>query len=368
VLLSKEDIAKAQDGALITKVIYLECPDQSLGTPTSPEQPFELDVGPGGDPWAEARARGRLVLVVRFGERQATAEELSAEYIPGTVLFPGEKILPPPARPPHLPWEAWRVYDPVLGPKPYSEECLRDGGDAGLPAGIGPEGRLYGLDPADTVAEYTDSLGRRHVKPSNCICIYAPRFAVARTELTPVGYQSVIGPGAQQGVLAQALAKSELASQPVWLAEQVEAMRGREKVSATYATEGVVDIDQFEGLVIISGRVKGADVVGTCQKPPPPDRPLVLCKEADKYTAKVGDIVTFTLKYSNYGGQPITEIAVSDSFTNRLEYVPGSARSDREAVFTTKANEAGSLILRWQFNGELLPGQTGRVTFQARVR
>ncbi len=369
VVLSNEDIAKAQDGVLITKVFYLENPEESLGAPAVPGQPFELDVGPGGDPWMEARTRGRLVLVLRLGERQASRAELEAEYIPGTVLFPGEKALPPAARPPVRPWDCWRVYDPVLGPKPYTEECLRDGGDAGLRAGIGADGRLYGLEPADTVAEYTDSVGRRHVTPSNCVCIYAPRFAVARIDVALASYGGVAGPKAHATVEAQVVAEGRETSRLALQAEQVELARGREKVSGIHGSEGVVVTAQFEGTATIAARMKGAEITGACPKPGPgPDRPLVLCKEADKYTARVGDIITFTLKYSNYGAQPMTDVVVSDSLTSRLEYVPGSAEADRDAVFTSRENEAGSMVLRWQINGQLLPAQSGRIKFQARVR
>jgi hypothetical protein len=59
---------------------------------------------------------------------------------------------------------------------------------------------------------------------------------------------------------------------------------------------------------------------------------------------------------------------VSDSLSPRLEYVPGSAQSDRDAVFTTEQNEAGSLILRWEVSGRLAAGQGGVLRFQARVR
>ena len=48
--------------------------------------------------------------------------------------------------------------------------------------------------------------------------------------------------------------------------------------------------------------------------------------------AQVGDVVTFFLKYSNHGGQPITNVAVSDSLTGRLEYVIGSARADHTMI------------------------------------
>jgi uncharacterized repeat protein (TIGR01451 family) len=105
-----------------------------------------------------------------------------------------------------------------------------------------------------------------------------------------------------------------------------------------------------------------------CEEPCLPDKPLYLCKWVNAKYAQIGDIVTFYLRYSNIGGKPITDVAVSDSLTGRLEYIPGSSQSDRDAVFTTQENEAGSLILRWEINGRLLPGQSGVVSFQARIR
>jgi hypothetical protein len=51
-----------------------------------------------------------------------------------------------------------------------------------------------------------------------------------------------------------------------------------------------------------------------------------------------------------------------------LEYLEGSAEADRDAVFTMQQNEAGSVILRWEISGRLLPGQSGRLKFKARER
>ena len=59
---------------------------------------------------------------------------------------------------------------------------------------------------------------------------------------------------------------------------------------------------------------------------------------------------------------------MSDSLTTRLEYVPGSAQTDRNAVFTAQPNEAGSLLLRREIGGTLQPGQSGVVRFQVRIR
>ena len=84
------------------------------------------------------------------------------------------------------------------------------------------------------------------------------------------------------------------------------------------------------GAEVISAAVETRDFTVCCnEEPRVPDKPLVLYKCADRPAAKVGDVVTFTLRYSNHGGQPITDVAVSDSLTPRLEYIPGTCCSGR---------------------------------------
>jgi uncharacterized repeat protein (TIGR01451 family) len=370
VTFAKNEIDRALGGAFFTKVFYLEHPDRAEPIATQPGQILETEAPPGLDPIAAARERGRLVLIVRFGERQVETEEMVHQAIPGTMLLPGDKTLPPAQRPPCLSWSCWPVYDPILGPRPPKEECLQDGGDVGVRAGIGPDGRLFGLDPTDTVAEYSDSKTKRHVAISNRVCLFAPRFVALRAEVAPGIYNGLAAANQRQTTTLQ----TQLASrQPIYenrQAEQLQAFRGRENTSGIETAKGPIAVEQFEGLALAHGRMKGRDVVATCrqEKAQPPDRPLVLCKFADKAAVRVGDVVTFHLKYTNQGGQPISDIAVSDSLSGRLEYLPGSAKIDREAVFTTQQNDAGSVILRWEIAGQLLPGQSGLISFQAKVR
>jgi uncharacterized repeat protein (TIGR01451 family) len=372
------------------------------------------------------------MLIVRLGQRDFSLEDLARQSIPGTVLLPGAAGLAAPPFPPQLPWACFPVYDPFLGPKPPEEECLHDGGDCGTPAGLDAEGRLHGLDPSDTIAEYSDSCGRRRLSCSNRICLCVPRFAVLRTELPLAAVDTSIGLAGARVVHERVQLEANVPSREALQNEQVGAMAGRWKPTAALAsqgaalllrvevlnaslldigpgaflgTEGVVRLTEVErvrlakelelaqvlssrqrpeGLVqsqgtAVVGRVEGLDVVSSvaetadltvcCHEVPhPPDRPLCLFKWANAQSAQVGDTVTFFLKYSNRGGQPITDIAVSDSLTPRLEYIPGSAKTDRPAVFTTQQNEAGSVILRWEVSGRLLPGQNGVVSFQAKVR
>jgi uncharacterized repeat protein (TIGR01451 family) len=148
------------------------------------------------------------------------------------------------------------------------------------------------------------------------------------------------------------------------------ALRGQERASGILAATGAVPLGQIQGHAVVMAVLHEATVVGLLEKKPcpPPERPLVLCKTIDKDGVHVGDVVTFQLRFTNTGGQPMTGVIVSDSLTGRLEYVAGSAQSDREAIFTTQDNEAGSRILRWEIAGRLQPGETGVVSFQARVR
>jgi uncharacterized repeat protein (TIGR01451 family) len=432
VVITETDVERVLAGGLVTKVVLLEHPERAV--PANPRGDLvETEVLPDRDPLAEARERGRPMLVLRLGEREVSPVELAQQTVAGTILYPGETTMSWPRVKPCIPLSGPGFYDPILGPRPPEEECLRDGGDRGPRAALGPDGRLYGLDPEDTVAEFTDSSGRRSVVHSNTVCLCVPRYAILRSELAPGRYETVVGVGDARCTKAQ---EQIVARQPSHQADQFErlkAVQGRLRPSGTMATQvldrfakvevinatevllgpalllGTAEVRllteeqrtllkrQVEFARILSGttvlaatrQTVGTSVVGRVEggprvveavaetrdlticcneEPRPPDKPLVLCKWVDRTSAQVGDVVTFFLRYSNQGGQPITDVAISDSLTGRLEYVPGSARSDRDAVFTTQENEAGSLILRWEVSGRLLPGQKGVVSFQARVR
>jgi uncharacterized repeat protein (TIGR01451 family) len=163
------------------------------------------------------------------------------------------------------------------------------------------------------------------------------------------------------------------------LRQRAELLKQLQLVQAFQHVSAVAGVEQVVATGVITGVKTGSRIVETamgvreimvcCHEAPcPPDKPLCLVKCADRSAAQVGDVVTFTLRYSNVGGRPISDIAVSDSLSGRLEYVEGSAESDRDAVFTMQPNEVGSVILRWEVSGRLQPGQSGRLRFKARVR
>src|SRR5205085_6175474 len=140
---------------------YLEDADRALPVEGVAGQALEFPAESEEEAIKAARTRGRPMLIVRLGERPATKEELAFENVPGTILFPGARP-PIPAVPPRFPFSGIIVYDPIIGAKGASEECIKDGGDVGPRAAPGPgPGGVGGLDPTDTVMQYSTRSGSR---------------------------------------------------------------------------------------------------------------------------------------------------------------------------------------------------------------
>ena len=198
------------------------------------------------------------------------------------MLLPGDRGLAAPAAPPYLPFQCMQAYNPIIGPKAPEEECMHDGGDVGLKATI-INGELHGLDPSDTVAEYTDVKGERRVTVSNRICLCVPRFAVLRTEIAPADYSIAEGPSVSRAGLppydihARVPPQTEANAQPPVLAQV------REKPNELKEVEGPIIIDEMETPAIVIGTQEGHVVVGTLKQVcVAPAVPLKLCKSSDK--------------------------------------------------------------------------------------
>jgi uncharacterized repeat protein (TIGR01451 family) len=376
VAFSEDDLRRAASGGMVTKVVYLEDPIQAPAVRSSPTQPVEFDVMPGHDPLVEARIRGRAMMIVRLGERDVLAAELFAVGIPGTVLVPGDAGMPPPACPPTLPAPRFQWFDPILGPKKPLEEILPDGGDTGPRVGIDPEGKLAGVTPTDTAAEYRYGNGPRRVTISNRVCLFSPRFAVLRQESLPVAEGTSVPLAGVETTLGEAVLINRERTDKAWNSIATRGYVSKLGVRGTQSRIGLAGVERVQGLAAI-GTVEGVrlnavvvevaaatQVSNVCR----PDQPLVVTKYADPKAPNVGDLVTFVLKYENYGAKPIRDVVIADSLASRLEYVPGSAQADRPTVFTIQVNEVYSAVLRWEVKGELAPGQGGLIQFQARVR
>ena len=365
----QDEIERALRGAYFTKVYALEHPDHAEPLATKSDDPIQNDVPPDRDLLAEAWARGRPMLIVRLSDRQVPDEVLAANAIAGTMLLPKDCWLPAPDQPPCVPWASVQITDPVLGPRYPEEECFHDGGDTSPPAGFDPQGRLRGLDPSDSVAEYVNARGMKRLAVSNRVCICVPRYVVIRSEIIARTHDQLVSSVPIRQLENRALIRDRMPSVKIHQVEESEVVRNRIQPSTTVEASGPIIIENLLGAGLAIGQIGDRVVVGVCRKQPePPEAPLVLCKWYDKPCAQIGDTLRFYLRYTNPGGQPINDVVVSDSLTGRLEYIPGSQSTDRDAVFTTQDNEAGSATLRWQIKGTLLPGQSGTVSFEAKIR
>ncbi len=369
---TQADIDRVLKGAVVTKVIYLEDPDKALPAEVGPNSPVEMPDANDDAAIKAALANGRLMAIVRVGNLKPTAEQLQPFAVDGTILLPGEKYLRTPVAPPTMPYLACPLYDPLLGPKGPKEECFVDGGDKAAELGIGPGGRLGGLDPTDVGVEYTVG-GKRKVTTSNVVCICSPRFMIRRAEILPGGFDHRQVVAAHVGAMGTDFLRDRRAAMVGVALTRPAGFDGQTRPSVYV---GRVGTSFFIGTSRpqVYGQVSGVKVEGALVEPEqltafPVLHPLTVTKSVDPAGPKeAGEVVTITIKYANTGSKAISDLVVSDSLSGRLEYVAGSAQSDRPANFTTAENEVGSVVVRWELPGTLLPGQSGTVKFKAKVR
>ncbi len=320
----------------------------------------------------------------------------------------------PPAMPVML--NANSDYDPAF----YPDEYLCDGGDRNLPVHYSP-GFREGLDTQDTIAEYQDDQGKQHVKKSNQVCVYAPRFAAVTTtagisenlsiDRALGAYETV------NGLAMNTRIKPNLEKQT----DQIKAARVRTRVSGLesenitlgvnqttklekhtklvntntdYAFSGLDKLDRWQSPVsmggiqaaavwtrklspvIIASDTAGSEVyssfrpeemVGLKEKHQSKGE-IYIDKSADKTDAAPGDVITFTIRYKNTGDRSLNNVVVIDNLTPRLEFIEGTGTSDRDGRLVVEDNLEGSLILKWEIEGELKGHTGGTLSFQAKVR
>lgn len=364
------DVLKVLAGGVVTKVIYLENPEKAIPQEERPDQPIEVAADTERDAVETADANGRIVAVLRIGDRPPTRDELAAAAIDGTVLLPGASKLGLPAVPPHFGCSSVPLYDPILGPKPTPEECLLNGGDGGDRAGIGPGGRLGGLDVTDVVAEYTRG-DKREATVSNVVCLCSPRFVMRRVERLAGGLTSTLSPGGATQVVVRSVFKQRAYAEEVIGRERTLGLISRQRPAefdALTVLHALGTAVHLRGFGSASGVQVAAGVVQPDELTSLPNR-LVLTKSVEPTGPyQPGDVVTITLKYANNTLQPLTDMVISDSLSGRLEYVPGSAAADRPSNVTTEANEAGSSVIKFDIPGPIPPAGTGVVVFKVKVR
>ncbi len=367
---TRADLDRVLNGGVITKVIYLEDPLKAIPYESKPDRPIEVETLSEGDAIDEALSNGRVVAVLRLGDRVPDKRELAAFSIDGTVLLPGDQKLGVPTYPPMIPCSPVPLYDPLLGPKPLTEECFVNGGDGKARLGVGPNGIIAGLDPTDVVAEYVLG-GKRRVGTSNIVCICVPRFVIRRSDVVASGFQVVQAPGAANQITHRSVFSQRAASEVAVAREKTLGLIGKDRPSAAVALTGLHAFGSRTRLEV-TYTVSGLRAIGTVAEPDELSNfpgELTVVKSVDpKGPYKIGDEITITIHYANNTRQTVTDLIVGDSLSGRLEYVVGSAAADRPSNVTTTDNEAGSVVIRFELLGAIQPGTKGIVVFKARIR
>lgn len=289
-----------------------------------------------------------------------------------------------------------------------------------MPAEVGDQWEVRGLELEDTIAHYDTLDGRTVVEPSNRVHIYSPRFGAVRQVSTLVANQRARGsagvhlPRKLAGpTTVQVVGSSK---QNVQTRRQIgtkppvvfRSKQGDGAVSTTnkpqsfqdafqpyenlkLIRDGVVDSAEMAWLargataaiawshtqavqVILDRQAAMAEVsdqksisVFTVQEPPANPR-LRVIKVASMQFAEPGDEVAFTIRLDNVGNQTIGNVTIIDNLTTRLEYVPDSAQCSLDAEVFTQPNEGDSLVIRCELTDPLPAGQGGILRFRCRVR
>lgn len=369
IAINELDLDRVRNGDMVSKAVVVERDASMLRRTQDAAEAFPLadgenEVMPPNDLLRYAARFGRLVVLVRLGNRQLEPHEWSQPPVPLSAEL-----------------AAWcRGQSRAdLARSRNGSGFIREGGDFHQPAHPRSGRDVGGVEAGDSVAEFTEG-NRRRLTVANPVYLAAPRFLTF--------YQ----------IHTLGRVRSQLAPQPVSLPMGREVMEQAEVLGTTRLQEETQRVSSRMGLHAHLSNVPPIRVVGaqelaaTYLEAPgaqsvsvplgtesvtwlgfDPDAdsrhpPLRLQKWASTNAARPGDLVTFFLRYANTSNRPVRDIAITDNLPPRLEYVPGSARSDREAVFVMQENQVGSLILRWEIRDPLPPGQHGTISFQVRVR
>ncbi|MCI0680544.1 MAG: hypothetical protein L0Y71_00450 [Gemmataceae bacterium] len=344
-----------------------------------------------------------------------------AMALPPTGPFADPAVVPVAAYFPPVPEQVIAPPEPAfVGMAPPGPECIFDGGDRDLPARVSSEWIVQGLEPEDTIGHADRLDGSVIVTPSNRIKLYAPRFASVRsvtdlqqgahvdavvhhdqglgpqplaeslrlgTHLQGIEARGEIADKRLQGIASQTRPTADLSVQLVQSFdngflpyEDIAVIRrgmlensdkprlalGRQAANTWSHDLGVQAVINGQQAAEVSADQRLQTILMFEDKSGPAK--LRVIKVASTSAANVGDIIDFTIRYDNVGDQVIGNVTIIDNLTTRLEYVEGSTQASRAANFSTKVNEAGSLVLRWEIIDPLPKGEGGLVRFKCRVR
>ena len=363
--------------------------------------------------------------------RGAGPGNIAAHSEPGYPSMPVEAyaVVPGEVQPPFAPVMApTPVPSDVTGPwsppglsQPWPpNEYLADGGDYGYTATVKADWEVRGLEPADTIAHYDTLGGETMVEASNRVHIYSPRFGAVRhvvslmqndqserfssvhqpvqliqdkdsqtavsskqqeqveryTSGAPVSvYHTRQGDGQISSKLGPLGFQNAFQPYEACLAVRNGVMEAAEAAWLAKGTDAAVAWTQNQCVEVILDHQRAAVEIGDrglrsfYRVEEPPAKPkLRIMKVASTQLASPGETIDFTLRFDNIGNQVIGNVTIIDNLTTRLEYEADSAQCSIGADFFTETNDANSLVLRWEIQEPVLPGDGGFIRFRCRVR
>ncbi len=298
-------------------------------------------------------------------------------------------------------------------------EFLCDGGDRHQDVAVRRNDTLAGLDPEDTIVHYTTDAGDIEINASNRVCVYAPRFASVRKitgaasggrAIGIAGFKHDVGLNRIQEELPGLVINDTQGLGHADVTRRIDAMRDRnggvrienvmqlemmEDVLAALAGLSVLEMGQLQEnqLALLQEAANAAvswsveesiEVAIEDLKPPtltrdlrveemrvydfPDAGRLQIGKFADRQHAQPGEVVSFAIRVENVGDSAVNHVTLTDNLTTRLEYVAESQTASGGAEFSTKRNEAESLMLQWKLTDELKVGESVTIRFQCKVR
>ncbi|MBL8814618.1 MAG: DUF11 domain-containing protein [Planctomyces sp.] len=304
----------------------------------------------------------------------------------------------------------------------FPDEYLFDGGDRGYPVHT-KVGELQGLETEDTIAEFVDHTGVQKRKPSNRVAVYAPRFGSIRTVAglesgvkvdkaagakesrgtgnlksgqkaaasvkedaivgvetrhKPDGVDTSVPPSASIGTdRPQENRKADSGQQGVGTFipntmqhQQIfEIAQGRQNAIAWSRNEFPLMKGSTTAGQDVTSQIRVQAVIGI-EDERETKGDLRIVKLADRGTAQIGDIVTFTIQFENVGDFDVYDVRIVDNLTPRLNYVTDSASHDPDhpGEITIEPNGEGSQILTFTLEKPLKGHTKGTITFEAVVR
>lgn len=320
------------------------------------------------------------------------------------------------------PKSAWTPpgIQPENGGQWPQDEFIGDGGVGPYGVKVHDDFTISGLKPENTIVHFDTIDGKVGVAASNRVEIYSPKFRAVRQVISPginqqvdritdvasdrlmasqernVGVmQSKQHRGVGEGIAAvpteQFLAgvKGSEISNRRQLMQLDNSYRAYENLKVIKTGE----LDRSEGAMLAESARRAAvwnytsqpqvlvdsqRVMAAVQNEGPGElftlkkdtkNPQVrIIKIASVDSARSGDHVEFTIRFDNVGDEPVGNVTILDSLTGRLQYAENTAQCSKKGAFMVEPNTAGSLVLRWEIEEPLEPGEGGIIRFECIVR